>query len=154
MFHCFSRTWAFRKRALWWHMLGVKIWSILFKYCIFIYSVLSDHVPVTEFCSENLCLQYKEHAGLKASFRRQNIWVLASSYIRAEPYTVNFPLLLPPWCKASWAINTGLTVVANRWLFWSRFEFEDPAPLSIHARVWITPSFKNTITLIQYVFDN
>lgn len=62
-------------------MLGVKIWSILFKYCIFIYSVLSDHVPVMEFCSENLCLQYKEHAGLKASFMKEAKYMSFSIFI-------------------------------------------------------------------------
>lgn len=154
MFQCFSRTWTFLEEEHFddlyaGHQDMVHFIQVLYFYIFSSFWSCSFYgVLLWE------SLQYKEHAGLKASFRRQNIWVLASLYIRAEPYTVKFPLLLPPWCKACWAINTGVTVTANHWLFWIRFEFKDPAPLSIRARVWITPSFKNRITIIQYMFDN
>jgi hypothetical protein len=85
---CFSKMWAFRKRVLWllifWHQDMVQFIQVLsyiqFFLIMFLYGV----------CSEDLCLQYRERAGLKASFRKQNTWVLASLYITADR-----------WCKIS-----------------------------------------------------
>ena len=82
---CFSRRWALLiKSALITYILGIEICFVLFKnFCTFS-SFWS--CSLMEFCSEDLCLQYQEHAGLKTSFRRQNMWVLASLCISVELY--------------------------------------------------------------------